>query len=120
MGYRESGNQTRSFIVDWLVHPLDASHRLVTHTHLGSSSRAVLHRSIEDGPNATEARIPLETLGDLSWWARFTDEDYENQTLENIRTSMSLGEVLLILGAAQDDDPAIATLHLAPGPYVVC
>lgn len=87
----------------------------MTRNRLDNLSRAAFCRNTEDDPGDSEARIQLETLKDITWWARFTDEDYENQALENIRTSTSLQEILFILGAKQND-AATAMLRLAPGP----
>lgn len=96
------------------THSLNAPHSLVAHTYLSISSRMALRQGTESSPRDSEARIPLETLKEITWWARFTDEDFENQAPESIRTSTSLQEILLILGAGHGD-AAAATLRLAPG-----
>ena len=88
---------------------------------LSFSCRAALCR--ESGKNvasASTSAISLDTLEEVLWWARFGDRDYKSLGSTNLRASVTLRELLLILGAAQEDASSgcsggSGTLCLAPG-----
>ena len=83
------------------------------------------HSSSEGAISASATTIPLGVVKESFWWARFSDEDYEHQKTRSLRTSITLRELLFVLGADQnkgDGDAtaaAAAMIRLAPSQCTI-
>ena len=70
--------------------------------------------------------IPLDTTGERVWWLQFVEKDWKNSDITHLRRRVQTRELLLVLGAKQNDGnhqnddngggDSNTVLSLAPGP----
>lgn len=70
----------------------------------------------DGGANAlTAAVIPLDNIEQVFGWMQFAGHDLKAMQIKDLRNTVPLRDLLLVLGAELEDNNTTPALRLAPG-----